>query len=141
MKFTRNARILRSQLDVAPFATVFFLLVIFVMLGSVIYKPGINIRLPVANNSPGTDKPTVTVAMDANNRLFFANQFVSEAAFKSRLREAMAGSPEPLTLIIQADAAVTHENIVRLTLLARDAGIRDALLATSPQLITPDRKP
>jgi biopolymer transport protein ExbD len=141
MKFARNARILRSQLDAAPYAIVFFLLVILVMLGSVIHQPGINIQLPVANNLPGTDKPTVTVAMDASNRLFFENQLIAEGAFQSRLREAVANSPELPTLVIQADAAVTHANIVHLTLLARNAGIREALLATSPQLIAPDGKP
>ena len=34
MKFRRNARVSRTQLDAAPFAAVFFLLVIFLMLGS-----------------------------------------------------------------------------------------------------------
>jgi biopolymer transport protein ExbD len=141
MKFARNARILRSQLDAAPYAIVFFLLVIFVMLGSVVHRPGINIRLPVANNVPGTDKATVTVAMDASNRLFFGNQLVGEKDFQLRLRDAIANSPELPTLVIQADATVTHANIVHLTLLARDVGIREALLATSPRLIVPDGKP
>ena len=40
MKFPRNARIFRGQLDAAPFAAVFFLLVIFMMLGSLVYTPG-----------------------------------------------------------------------------------------------------
>ena len=40
MKFPRNARILRSQLDAAPFAAVFFLLVIFMMLGSLVLYAG-----------------------------------------------------------------------------------------------------
>ena len=34
MKFPRNARLLRSPFDVAPFAAVFFLLVIFLMLAA-----------------------------------------------------------------------------------------------------------
>lgn len=140
MKFTRNARILRSQLDAAPFAIVFFLLIIFVMLGALVYKPGIGIQLPVAADLPGTDKPTVTVAMDSNKRLFFANQMVSETDFQAKLRQAVEGSTNALTLVIQADASVTYDHIVRLTLLARDAGIRDALLATSPRLIEPGPK-
>lgn len=40
MRFARNARIFRGQLDAAPFAAVFFLLVIFMMLGSLVYTPG-----------------------------------------------------------------------------------------------------
>jgi biopolymer transport protein ExbD len=141
MKFTRNARILRGQLDAAPFAIVFFLLVIFVMLGTVVYRPGINIRLPIANNLPGTDKPTVTVAMDSNKRLFFANRTISEAELRVQLHDAVRTSPESLTLVIQADASVSYESIVWLALLARDAGVPDAMLAVSPRLIIPGDKP
>ena len=140
MKFPRNARIIRGQLDMAPFATVFFLLVIFVMLGSLVYTPGVRLQLPAADNVPGTDKPTVTVALGVSNRLYFANQIIGEDELKSRLRAAAKNSNQPLTLVIQADRAVTHENLVRLTLLARDAGITDALLAVLPRALdTPPR--
>lgn len=141
MKFPRNARILRSQLDAAPLAAVFFLLVIFVMLGSLVYKPGIHVRLPVAGNLPGTDQPTVNVLVDASNRLFYANLLVSESEFKARLAQAVTNSPEPLTLVVQADKAVTYDYLVRLTMLAHDAGIRDALLATASRLVEAPAKP
>ena len=130
MKFPRNARIFRGQLDAAPFATVFFLLVIFLMLGSLTYTPGVRIRLPMSKDLPGTDKPTVSVAIDASGRLYFQNQWVQEADLVSRLKSAVASSSEPLTLVVQADKSVTEEMLLRLTLLAHDAGISEALLAT-----------
>ena len=130
MKFPRNARIFRGQLDAAPFATVFFLLVIFLMLGSLTYTPGVRIRLPMSKDLPGTDKPTVSVAIDASGRLYFQNQWVQEADLVSRLKSAVASSSEPLTLVVQADKAVTEEMLLRLTLLAHEAGISEALLAT-----------
>ena len=141
MKFPRNARILRSQLDAAPLAAVFFLLVIFIMLGTLVYKPGVQVQLPIAENLPGTDKPTITVAVDASHRLFFANQLVTEAELKVRLRRVVTSSSEPPTLVVQADKAVTYEYLVRLTLLARDTGIRDALLAVAPRLLDAPAKP
>ena len=52
MKFPRNARLLRSPFDVAPFAAVFFLLVIFLMLGGLIYTPGVRIQPPSADGLP-----------------------------------------------------------------------------------------
>ena len=141
MKFPRHAHILRSQLDAAPLASVFFLLVIFVMLGSHVYVPGVHVQLPNADDLPGTDRPTVTVTLDASNRLFFAYQLITEADLKLRLREAVKNSPEPLTLVVQADGAVTHENLLRLDLLAREAGIREALHAVRPRLVVPPAKP
>jgi biopolymer transport protein ExbD len=134
MKFTRNARLLRSQLDAAPFAAVFFLLVIFMMLGSLIYTPGarLELQLPQGKGLPGTDKPTVSVAVDADGRLYYENQWLEENLLLNRLREAANMSAEPLTLVVQADKRVPHERLMRLTLLARDAGIMDAVLATLP---------
>jgi biopolymer transport protein ExbD len=134
MKFVRHARLLRSQLDAAPFASVFFLLVIFMMLGSLIYTPGarLELQLPQGTGLPGTDKPTVSVAIDADGRLYYENQWIEEKALRGRLQEVATKSSEPLTLVVQADKTVSYERLMRLTLLARDAGIPEALLATLP---------
>jgi biopolymer transport protein ExbD len=134
MKFARHARLLRSQLDAAPFAAVFFLLVIFMMLGSLIYTPGarLELQLPQAEGLPGTDKPTVSVAIDADGRLYYENQGIEEKALFGRLMEVVGKSSEPLTLVVQADRRVTHERVMRLTQLARDAGIKEAWLAALP---------
>jgi biopolymer transport protein ExbD len=133
MKFPRNTRLLRSPLDVAPFAAVFFLLVMFLMLGALLPTPGIPLQLPVASDLPGTDQPNVAVAVDASGRFYYANQIVSDAQLKLDLSIAVKNSRAPLTLVIHADKSVTYGQLVRLTLLARDAGIQNALLATLPR--------
>ena len=141
MKFPRKTRVFQGRLDPAPLASVFFLLVMFVLLGSVMfvllgslmYTPGLHIQLPVADELPGTDRPTLSVAIGAANQLYFDNQMISESDLKSRLQSAVKASPEPLTLVIQADKFVTEENLIRLMMLARNAGIRDAQLATRPR--------
>src|SRR5438309_5494239 len=114
MKFPRNARIFRGQLDVAPFAAVFFLLVIFMMISSLVYTPGVRLELPVAENSGGTDRPTVAVAIDKNGRLYFENKAIEAAELSERLREAVSHSTVPLTLVVRADKAVTYEMFVEL---------------------------
>ena len=141
MKFPRNSRLLRGPFDMAPFAAVLFLLVIFLMLGALVPISGLPLRLPVADNLPGTDKPTVTVVVDANGRFYFANQIVNEDKLKSALKTAVQKSREPLTLVIQADKAVTYDQFIHLTLLAREAGIQNALLATLPRAITAPAEP
>ena len=141
MKFPRNARLLRSTFDVAPFAVVFFLLVIFLTLAALLPTPGLALRLPAAGDLPGTDKPTVAVAIDAEGRLFFENQIVSENELKSHLLAAAKKSRDPLTLIVQADNSVTYNQLVHLTLVARDAGIHDVLLATLPRVVNEPGQP
>jgi len=135
MRFRRNVRPLRGQLDAAPFAAVFFLLVIFMMLGSLIYTPGarLELQLPRAEGLPGTDKPTVSVAIDADGRLYYENQWIEEDDLRRQLQAVAQKSAEPLTLVVEADKAVSYEKCLRLALLARDAGISEALLATLPR--------
>lgn len=135
MKFPRNARILRGQLDFTPFAAVLFLVVIFVLLGGLIYTPGVRIQLPAGDDLAGTDQSTIAVAVDAGGRFYFRNQNVTAAELTAQLRDAVSQAGRPLTLVLQADKAVTQETLIEVTLLARDAGIRDALLATLPRLL------
>jgi biopolymer transport protein ExbD len=134
MKFPRNARLLRSPFDVAPFAAVFFLLVIFLMIATLLPTPGLPLQPPTAGDLPGTDTPTVAVAVDSGGRFYFANQIVSEAELNSSLSHAVKNSPESLTLVIHADKTVTYDQLVRLTLLGREAGITNILLATLPRV-------
>jgi biopolymer transport protein ExbD len=130
VKFPRNARIFRGQLDAAPFAAVFFLLVILLMLSSLVYTPGgVPLRLPFASDLPGVGQQPIAVAVDANGRLYFENQPVQTNQLRERLQRVAKASPEPPTLLVQADQAVTIEMMMRLTMVARDAGITNLLVA------------
>jgi len=134
MRFHRNVKMLRGQLDAGPFVMVFFLVLIFVLLGTLTYTPGVHVRLPVADDLPGTDKPTVSVAVDLQDRLFFENQLVSEAELSERLQSIVHSTSEPLTLLVHADRQVSYDTLVRVVQMAREAGIQEALLATLPPL-------
>ncbi|HNQ74675.1 MAG TPA: biopolymer transporter ExbD [Verrucomicrobiota bacterium] len=137
MKFPRRRRLLRNPFDATAYAAVFFLLVIFVLLSSRLYTPGIKIHLPAAADLPGTDRPTLTVAMDEFGRYFFQNQLIEAAALQQSLQRASQQSAEPLTLIILLDEAVRYKNVQALQLLARAAGIHDSLIATTPPAGSP----
>jgi len=132
MKFPRNARIFRGQLDAAPFAIVFFLLVMFLMLGTVVYTPGVRVQLPVANGLPGTDRPTVAVTIAKGGQLYFQNQVIEAKELRGRLAAAAKTTAEPLTLIVLMDAEVTGQMLMNLSLLARDAGITELSWAAAP---------
>ena len=137
MKFPRNARIFRGQLDVAPFAMVFFLLVMFMMLSSLVYTPGVRLELPRADGMVALEKPSVSVAIDAAGRLYFENQLIEENELRARLRHAVKSSSEPLALVIAADKSVPHERVIGLARLARDAGILEAVDEILPPLSAP----
>ena len=138
MKVPRSATILRSQCDVAPFAAVLFCLVIFLLLGALLPVTGLRMNLepPSAADLPGVNHPVVAMAVDAQGRLYFENEIVTEAVLKTSLAAKAKGAREPLTLVIHADKAVNYDTLARLALLAREPGIgiTNLVLATLPRM-------
>ena len=142
MKFPRNARIFRGHLDAAPLAGVFFLLVMFLALSSnLVFTPGISVNLPQGGDLPGTDKQPVVVSVDAGGLLYFEYQIVTEKQLRERLSNAVKSSREPLTLVVEGDKEVKYDVLVRLSLLAAQAGIKEALWATRPPTFSPRPSP
>jgi biopolymer transport protein ExbD len=133
MRLPRRVQIFKGQIDAAPFAGVFFLLVIFLLLNSsLVFPPGLKLQLPTAEGLPGTSGPTATVAVDASGLYFYENQVIAEKQLKARLASAVKQSGEPLTLVVLADKSVSLETIIRLNRVARGAGIHDSVLVTRP---------
>lgn len=135
MKFPRHATLYRGYLDAAPFAGVLLLLMMFMMLGTLVYTPGarLQLQLPEGQGLPGTDKPSVSVAIDADGRLYYQNQWIEEADLRARLQSAVRKAKAPLTLVVHADKRVPYDRFLRLAMLGREAGISEALLATLPR--------
>ena len=138
MKFPRNAKILRGQFDFAPYAGVCFLILIFLALNtSLVFTPGVPIELPEGRDLPGVLGATVVVAVDRQGKYYFDSQVIAETNLQARLQAAVAKNPmEPLTLVVQSDKAVPYDLVVRLGKMARSVGIKEALLATRPQLFS-----
>src|SRR5690242_10361757 len=108
MRFPRNRQIFRGQLDVAAFAGVLFMLLVFVLLHSrLVFTPGVPIRLPEADELSGVIGHTIVVTVDASGQYYFDNQLTHERILRTRLIEEVNSSREPVRLVIQADKAVT----------------------------------
>ncbi len=133
MKFPRNARIFRGQLDAAPFVSVFFLLVIFVLLGSMTYTPGVRIELPKGAALSGVEGPALAVAVDATGRFYFKNRLTDATNLVSRLQAAVRDFPESPALIVHADRNTRRESLDELASIAQQAGIRELLLAAASE--------
>jgi biopolymer transport protein ExbD len=145
MKFPRSAKILRSQFDVAPFAAVFFCVVILLLLAMLLPVPGIRMSLqpPTADDLPGVNQPVVAMAVDSQNRLYYENEIRNESQLATSLRAVVSAAHGPLTLVIHADKAVSYDELAHIALLVRQPGIgiTNLLLATLPRLVDAPAKP
>ena len=136
MRFPRNTKIFRGQLDAAPFAGVFFLLVIFLLLNtSLVFIPGVPIQLPEATELPGSPNRTLVVAVDESGQFYFDNQVIARDRLKQRLISAVSETSEPVTLVVRADKKVQIQELMPLWLLARSAGIKEIIQATRPPVV------
>src|SRR5439155_2490154 len=122
MKFPRNARIFRGQLDASPFVGVLFLVALFLVLNSsLVFLPGVPIRLPEAADLPGVAGPPLTVAVDQNGTFYFRNQVIQEERLRRELHQAAQETAQPLTLVLLADKSVPYGTIFHLANLASAA--------------------
>ena len=131
----------RGQLDVAPFACVFFLLVIFLAFqGGLVLTPGLSLKLPVASDLPGLTQQSLVVAVTANGNCYYENQIISDNELKVKLRSARRPTAPPPTLVLQADRDLRSERLVELCMIAREIGM-DTFIAVRPEtrpLASPD---
>ena len=145
MKFPRTSKILSSRFDVAPFAAVFFALLIFLLLAALLPVPGLRMSLtpPTADDLPGVSGSVVAMAVDSQNRLYYDNEMKNESQLATSLRAAVSAAHKPLTLVIHADKAVSYDELAHLALLARapEIGITNLLLATLPRLVDANDRP
>ena len=140
MRFPHQTKIFRGQIEAAPFIGVFFLLIIFLLLQpAFVFTPGLPIELPEADQLPGTDNPTVAVAVDASGNFYFNNQLCDEARLREQLTAAVTASHEPVTLVAQVHREVRVDVLIRLSLLARSVGIREVLQAVRPAVLPQPR--
>lgn len=143
MRFPRNKQIFRGQLDVAAFAGMLFILLVFILLRSqLVFTPGVPIRLPVAEELPGVIGPRlVVVSVDATGQFYFENQITHDRLLRSRLSNLAAEAPEPVWLIVQADVAASYGRVMELISLARQAGVKFGAWGTRPPPAVNQRVP
>lgn len=135
IKIQPRLKISQGRPDFVPFLGVFFLLLIFFMLGSsFIQVSGIPVDLPEAQvrNSFGAKKIIVTV--DKRGRIFLNDiEFQEMSALKTRLLDIVnTAAQDRTTIILRADAQAEYGTVARIMSLAEDLKINVFLLTTSP---------
>lgn len=133
MKYHRNAKAIKSPLDAAPWASLFLLLLLFILLKSLFFSPsGVYLSLPEANHTASPTNAYEMVFLDKNGHLHFENKTISEAAFEERLKAISATSSDWLTLFIQADQAADLHSLLSLQQIALRANITNVMVGAKP---------
>ena len=133
MKFSRHCKPFRGRIDAAPWACLFFVMLIFFLLKtSLFFVPGVRIDLPQARGLSGVTNATVAVMIDRDGRMFYNHQVVDSNMLRQRLSEAVKASKSSITLIVQADRRLDLQRLVELEQIAGSSGVKDLLLGSRP---------
>lgn len=146
MKFTRTLKPLKGQFELAPYLSVVFVLLFFMLFGGYLVLPvGTRLELPQGGSRIGdwTGDPFLVVAVDAGEQCYFENQIVPDLeVLKTRLTARAGARRGPRRLYLQADRSVRYERLQQLASLAREAGLTEILLGSGGAAGGPDpRRP
>ena len=132
MRFPRNAKIFRGQVDVVPLVGVLFLLLIFILLGSLIYTPGIPFRLDDKLSNSATERHMLKIS--ATGEIIFNGQTNSLSDMES-LRGEFKKLPKDSMVIVKAHADAPRQVLVEVRNLTR--GLPITLETSSIPIVLP----
>lgn len=120
--------------DLTPMIDVVFQLLIFFMVTAVFaITPGLDIKLPEAEESEAPDKENLFIVVDQDGNMKLNHKTVTFANLKDELESKRALLDDTTLIIIQGDERATHGQIVQIMDIARQVGIVDQVIATEPQ--------
>ncbi len=125
MRFPRNASLFRGQLDLAPLAGVFFLLLIFILLGSLIYTPGISYQL---DTPVPVSQSRASLSIAKNGTIHYEGKTFRIEELE-QLRSEFKKLPAQSTVVISAEPGAPRQLAVL---------VRDQLKGLPARVVTPD---
>jgi biopolymer transport protein ExbD len=109
-------------INVTPMVDVVLVLLVIMMVSATyIVAQSLKVELPKSASSDEAVTSVAAVSIDKTGKLFFNQQPVTEAELIGKMREAKANGD--VNLVISADAAALHGNVVHVIDLAKQEGI------------------
>ena len=119
--------------DLTPMIDIVFQLLIFFMVTAVFaVTPGLDIKLPEAEEAQAPEKENLFIVVDQDGNMKLNHQTVTFSNLKDRLQEKRQLLDNTTMIIIQGDERATHGQIVQIMDIARQVGVVDQIIATEP---------
>ncbi|MGI8965000.1 MAG: ExbD/TolR family protein [Limisphaerales bacterium] len=133
MRFPRQAKIFRGQLDTAPLAGVFFLLVIFLLLCSLIYTPGMRIDLSPEESFSGVNDSKKMALVTRAGEIYYENKIYNLGTLEV-WRSELKKLPAQSLLVLRVDPLAPRDISGRLRKIASEINLGVELRRTGIEL-------
>ena len=122
-----------KHLDLTPMIDVVFQLLIFFMVTAVFaITPGLDIKLPEAEEAQAPEKENLFIVVDQDGNMKLNHKTVTFATLKDEIQAKREILDNTTMIIIQGDERSTHGQIVNIMDIARSVGVVDQVIATEP---------
>ncbi len=134
MNFQRGKKHEDLEMNLVPLIDVLLVIIIFLVVSTTFSRVSeLQINLPSAEANAPEEKPLViNVEIDATGHYVVNKKAVTEpnvAAIAAALQSAVGDKKDP-TIIINADAATTHQSVINVMEASRQAGYTHITFAT-----------
>jgi biopolymer transport protein ExbD len=121
-----------AQMNVIPLVDIMLVLLVIFIITAPVLTHAVKVNLPRASNTLNQERPeTMTLTLDAQGRMYWNDQPISEAQLPERLRAAVARNPQ-LAVNIRADKTLTYEVLARVMASAQHNGVQRLGFITEP---------
>ncbi|MEM1261968.1 MAG: biopolymer transporter ExbD [Pseudomonadota bacterium] len=118
-----------TRIDLSPLIDVVFILLIFFIVSTVfVREAGVKVDKPEASNASRIDKHLIIIAVTARGEIMHAGANIGVTGIPATIEPLLESPDDPV--VIQADAAVTTQQLVRVIDQLKVAGAENVLLAT-----------
>jgi biopolymer transport protein ExbD len=130
MQFRRRSR-KRVVINITSLIDILFLLIIFfVVTSTFLEQPGMRLDLPTAESAESQSVEELVIDLEQNGRIVLDGEDVDLGGLLPELAERVAAEGSGRVLVIRADRNVPHGRVVKVMDAARQAGVKDLVIAT-----------
>jgi biopolymer transport protein ExbD len=121
-----------SDINVTPMVDVMLVLLVIFIITAPMFTHAVKLELPraAAAASP-QEADTVTIAIDADGKVYWNKDVVDAAALDAHLVEAAKQDPQP-ELQLRADKATRYESVAQVMAAAQSQGLSKIGFVTDP---------
>ena len=123
----------KARIEIIPMIDTMFFLLVFFMIStlSMTLQKGMEVNLPKASSGSDDLPEQVTLSISSQGELFFNKDTCTISELELRLHDLLYYGEEP-AVVINADEAVSHGQVIEVMDAVREAGIFNMAIATKP---------
>jgi biopolymer transport protein ExbD len=133
MRIQRRS-IKKARIEIIPMIDTIFFLLVFFMISTLSMSQfkGMPVNLPKAAAGQQAPAESAAITIDKDGRLFLNQQAIDKADLAEALRQELSKNAEML-VVINADDAVQHGQVVEVMDVARGANVAKMAIAVKPK--------